>query len=87
MSPRCLLRSKLAAMPGLTGSFNSGGGVGTNVVESQPARITDAASMAAIAAAPAVNLHTGQSRVVVVFKVVVLWQFSRDRWGSAQGSS
>ena len=67
-------------MPGLTGSFNSGGGGGTNDAESQPTEITAAARMAAIAAAPGMMPHTGQRRVVVVFKVMVLWLFSRNRW-------
>ena len=64
--------SNVAAMLGLTGVFNSGGGGGTNDAESQPAEITAAASMAAIAAVPAVMPPTGQRRVVVVFKVIVL---------------
>jgi hypothetical protein len=74
-----------AAKPGLTGSFNSRGGGGTNEAESQPAAINKAASMAAIAAAPAAIPRTGQRRVVVVFKDVVLWLFRRDRWDSARG--
>jgi hypothetical protein len=37
--------------------------------------------MAAIAAAPGVIPQTGQRRVVVVFKVMVLWLFRWDLHG------
>jgi hypothetical protein len=71
---------RVAALPGLSGSRNSGGGGGRNEPESQPVEIIDAASMAAITAAPTLVPRTCPCRVVVLFNVIVLWLFSRDRW-------
>jgi hypothetical protein len=76
----------VAATPGLTGSFNSGGCGGTNEAESQPAKITDTASMVPIAVTPTLFRLIGQVNAVVVFKVMVLRLFVRDRWVRGRGT-
>jgi hypothetical protein len=79
--------SRAAVKLGLAGSFNSGGGGGRNEAESQPAEITNAASMAAMATPPAAIPHdAARRRVVVVFKDRVLWLFGRGRWDRPGGT-
>ena len=78
--------SRRDAKPDLSGSFNSGDGAESNELELQPPKIVRVASIAPIAAAPAVIRHTGQGRVLVVVKEIILWQINLACWDRPWGS-